>query len=546
MTQCECKNKVIVESMDKRVFVYCRKSQESEERQALSIPSQIEELEKLSKRDELELIRPYYQESQSAKKPGRPIFNQMLKDMESKKISQILVWNPDRLSRNSVDTGQIIYLMDLGILQEIITPTQIFSNTPNDKFLFNILCGQAKLENDNRGINAQRGMRTKANMGWYPAPAPLGYKNTPDKIKGFKTIEVDKKRFILVRRLFEEVLAGKQVSEIYKMAAQEWKLTSQNGKIVSRSTIYNLLNKPFYYGEYEWPDGSGNWYEGKHRAMITKEQYITAQKMLGRMGTHKARPHTNEFELTGLFRCSVCGCAMTATQKNKYYPRTKRTVSYTYYHCSRKNNDVKCSTKPLTEDNANDQIIKKLLDVKPDRDFIDWAKKWISIIYEDDSIFESKKDQLNIKRLDSIKKQLDNLLDMRLKGLIDDTKYEEKSKELKKEEQETESMTANTCESNLDRKIKVEDSLEFAYACAKKFETGSRNAKHEVLLRVSENLLLKSNKLLEITLKREYEVTDNEDNWSERYKNWREPKKYTEIMDKNPNLRPKNPSWLPL
>ena len=135
---------------------------------------------------------------------------------------------------------------------------------------------------------------------------------------------------------------------------------------------------------------------------------------------------------------------------------------------------------------------------------------------------------------------------MRLKGLIDDTKYEEKSKELKKEEQETESMTANTCESNLDRKIKVEDSLEFAYACAKKFETGSRNAKHEVLLRVSENLLLKSNKLLEITLKREYEVTDNEDNWSERYKNWREPKKYTEIMDKNPNLRPKNPSWLPL
>jgi DNA invertase Pin-like site-specific DNA recombinase len=138
--------------------------------------------------------------------------------------------------------------MDQGILEEIITPTQTIRNTPNDKFLFSILCGQAKLENDNRGINSKRGMGTKANMGWYPSPAPLGYKNTPDKKKGFKIIEVDEERFHLVQKLFYEILSGKQVIDVYKEATEIWKLTSGSGKIISRSTFYNLLNKPFYYG----------------------------------------------------------------------------------------------------------------------------------------------------------------------------------------------------------------------------------------------------------------------------------------------------------
>lgn len=530
--------------MNNKVFVYCRKSQESEERQALSIPSQIEELEKLAKRDGLDLIKPYYQESQSAKKPGRPIFNKMLKDMEAQGVDTLVVWNPDRLSRNSVDTGQIIYLMDLGVLQRVITPNQIFSSTPNDKFLFNILCGQAKLENDNRGINAKRGMTTKANMGWYPAPAPLGYKNTPDRKKGFKVIEIDEERFVFVKRLFEEILFGKQASEVYKEAANEWKLTSGFKKVLSRSTFYNLLNKPFYYGEYEWPDGSGIWYEGKHTPMITKEQYITVQKLLGRMGTHKARPQKLDFDLTGLFRCSVCGCAMTATKKKKYYRGTKRTAEYTYYYCTRKNRGVKCNSLPLTETNVVDQIKEKLYQVQPDQEFITWSKKWLSVIYENDLCFEEEKKQSKMKSLENIDTQLNNLLDLRLNGLIDDSKYKEKAIALEQQKQDAEKTDVSKVDPN-EKRMEVENSLDFALACLQKFKTGQKNDKHEVLIKISKNLLLKPTKLLEIDLKKEYGVLADSDNWSERYKSWREPQKYTEIMEKRPDLRPANPCWLP-
>jgi len=58
--------------------------------------------------------------------------------------------------------------MDQGKLKTIRTFSQSFSNNPNEKFLLMILCSQAKLENDNRGINVKRGLRAKCEAGWRP------------------------------------------------------------------------------------------------------------------------------------------------------------------------------------------------------------------------------------------------------------------------------------------------------------------------------------------------------------------------------------------
>src|SRR5205085_2283722 len=107
----------------------------------------------------------------------RKLFNEMVRMIERGEANAILVWHPNRLSRNSVDTGLLIYLMDEGKLLEIRTPGQAFKNTPNDKFLFNLLCSQAKLENDNKSVDVKRGLKTKAGMGWRPGFAPLGYLN---------------------------------------------------------------------------------------------------------------------------------------------------------------------------------------------------------------------------------------------------------------------------------------------------------------------------------------------------------------------------------
>src|ERR1700691_331540 len=160
-----------VQPVKVRYCLYARKSTESEERQVLSIDSQIKEMLQLAERDGLEVVA-MKREAHSAKETGqRPIFNEIVEEIRSGKYNGILTWAPDRISRNAGDLGRIVDLMDAGILIEIRTYSQRFTNSPNEKFLLMILGSQAKLENDNKAVNVKRGLRARWEMGWRPGGA---------------------------------------------------------------------------------------------------------------------------------------------------------------------------------------------------------------------------------------------------------------------------------------------------------------------------------------------------------------------------------------
>ena len=187
-----------------RYCLYARKSTESEERQVLSIDSQIKEMLQLAERENLEIVT-MKRESHSAKETGqRPVFNEIVEEIRAKKYNGILTWAPDRISRNAGDLGKIVDLMDAGLLHEIRTYGQKFSNNPNEKFLLMILGSQAKLENDNRGVNVKRGLRTRVEMGLWPGVAPLGYLNQKHMDKKCQVI-IDPLRAPIVKKMFEKV-----------------------------------------------------------------------------------------------------------------------------------------------------------------------------------------------------------------------------------------------------------------------------------------------------------------------------------------------------
>jgi len=131
--------------------LYARKSSESDERQAMSIESQVKEMKSLAEKENI-FVKDIRSESYSAKTSGtRPVFSQVIDDIKKGYFNAILTWAPDRLSRNAGDLGSLIDLMDAKKLLSIRTYSQSFSDSPNEKFLLMILCSQAKLENDNRG-----------------------------------------------------------------------------------------------------------------------------------------------------------------------------------------------------------------------------------------------------------------------------------------------------------------------------------------------------------------------------------------------------------
>lgn len=194
-------------------IIYCRKSSESEERQILSIDSQVKEIKEFAKRLNIE-ISEVLTESQSAKYPGRPIFNSMMKRVYQGEVKGIFCWKLDRLSRNPIDGGQIIWAVDQGKLSEIITPYGTFKNIGNDKFMMQIEFGTAKKYVDDLSDNVRRGLRAKLERGWLPGLPPLGYLNEPKE----RSIVKDPERFPLVRKMWDLLLQGIKPSQILKTA----------------------------------------------------------------------------------------------------------------------------------------------------------------------------------------------------------------------------------------------------------------------------------------------------------------------------------------
>lgn len=331
--------------------LYARKSSESDERQTMSIDSQIKEMKLLAQRDNV-FIKEVRFESHSAKMSGnRPVFRKLIEDIRVGEFGGILTWHPDRLSRNAGDLGQLVDLMDQGKLQEIKTYSQSFHNQPNDKFLLMILCSQAKLENDNRAINVKRGMRMKCEMGWRPGVAPLGYMNRT--FAGVRDIIIDPERAPIIKEAFDRAAymyhSGRMVKEWMDKAG----FTTRQGKKITTSMVYLMLKNPFYCGYFEYP--KGKYYKGKHEPIITKEVFDDTQKEISL--PRKIKWGVKGFAFKNMFKCFTCGSSIIGEEKLRQLKSGGRR-RHVYYHCSRFN-DRKCPEKYIEEK----ELIKLFIDI---------------------------------------------------------------------------------------------------------------------------------------------------------------------------------------
>src|ERR1035437_3160781 len=227
--------------MSQKFFLYARKSTDVEDKQVLSIEAQLQELRDYAKIENLDIAHEFI-EKQSAKIPGRPIFNEMMRCIEKGDADSILSWHPDRLARNSIDGGKIIYLLDTGKLASIKFPTFWCDSTSQGKFMLNMAFGQSKYYVDSLSENTKRGLRQKVRNGDYPSQAPVGYIND----SRYKSIVVDKKKSKIIRLAFEKYAKGKsRLEDISNFLAKNG-IVSRGGKIISKTRASFILSNPFY------------------------------------------------------------------------------------------------------------------------------------------------------------------------------------------------------------------------------------------------------------------------------------------------------------
>jgi len=344
-----------------KYVLYARKSSESDERQAMSIEGQLMEMKEKAKREKINIVE-IVTESHSAKETAkRHKFNYVLDNIFKEKYNAILTWAPDRLSRNAGDLGRIVDLMDQGKLELINCHTQSFCNNPNEKFLLMILCSQAKLENDNRGINVKRGHRNKCMIGIRPGPAPIGYINIM-KANRISSVDFDIERAPVIKEMFEKVAYEGYSGRMIKKWLERINFITPRGKKMSLSRVFGTLKNPFYAGEFFF---GKHWYQGTYQPLITKALFDRVQIQLE---TYPKQWNKQVFPFKKICRCGNCGSGITAEIKYRVLKSTK-VNTHVYYHCCH-SKDMDCKEAYVTEEGMISQLISYLPQMKLDKNYL--------------------------------------------------------------------------------------------------------------------------------------------------------------------------------
>jgi len=472
-----------------KYLLYARKSSESEDRQVASIKSQIDVLIEMAKKEGLQILG-IISEAKSAKAPGRSEFNEMLARIHRGEAQGIICWKLDRLARNPVDGGSINWMLQEGVIKHIKTHERSYYPTDN-VLMMSVEFGMANQFIRDLSQNTKRGLKTKAERGWYPTYATLGYMHNPLKRKGDKEIIKDPERFDLTKKMWGLMLTGNYLPpRIWEIATNNWGLRNRKGGKISRSTIYRIFNDPFYYGEFEYPKNSGNWYQGEHDPMITREDFEKVQILLGRKEKTRLRKH--RFAFTGLIRCGECGAMITA--ENRIRTQKNGNVHYyTYYHCTKRKGP--CHQKHIRQEELKKQILAILNKIEIPPEFHDWAMEELQLEAGKEIKDRNKILATQQKAYNDCLKEIDGVISMRAKGELDEETYKTKMDDLREEKIRFQELLKDTDNRVNKWMEKAEAIFAFARDARKEFETGGLEKQKQILSSLGSNLLLKDQKL---------------------------------------------------
>jgi len=393
-----------------KYVIYTRKSTEDEDRQILSIESQLAELREFAAKEKLEIVASF-QEAKTAKEPGRMKFAEMLSLIEKGKADGIISWHPDRLARNSVDGGKIIHFVDRGLIKSLKFPTFWFEPTPQGLFMLNIAFGQSKYFVDNLRENVKRGLRQKIRNGVWPGWAPVGYLNNPKT----RMIDIDKDKYKKVKKLFELYATGEYTLKSLANWCKEKGLRGNLGKEIAIGNIQKILQNIFYIGLMKY---HGEIFEGRHEPIISKKLFDKCQEAMSKRGkVQEVRKHS--FAFLGLLKCASCGASITAEIQK----------GHNYYRCTKKKG--LCQEKHYLREELLSEQIKNFLQ-KVSLSSQDTEKVLAAL----DSEQEQAKQQMRSK-IEGLKEQLKQmeiklakLLDVFLTDVLSTEEYAAKKQEL--------------------------------------------------------------------------------------------------------------------
>ncbi len=506
-------------------FLYARKSSESEDRQMASINNQIEVVKELAKSKGIE-IAEVFEESKSAKAPGRPVFNEMMTRIEQGEADGIICWKLNRLARNPVDGGRVSWLLQNRIIKHIQCNSSSYRPTDN-VLMMAVELGMANQFVKDLSVDIKRGVHAKAQRGWYPAPQPpLGYKHNKSSKKTVLSEEIipDPITFPAVKKLWKLMSTGDYTLRQIKAVGDQLGLKTHRRSFLSLSGYNRLFKHTFYHGTFHWKDDNGEYikYKGKHKTMISEHEYNKVQESLLSNIT-SSTPSKCEFKYRGWLRCGECSSMITAERKkqarctgcnHKFSIIQKQTcpkcrlelkdmiqpsiLDKTYYRCTR---SKVCSQKYIEESKLEGQYISLISKL-----YIPEAFQSFLLESLEDIEKEENKDSKELlcsleKEKKRIEKRLESLVLMRADGEIEKDSFLKSRLKLENELKEFEKQIHQISYSTIHWKKELKSYLDIGKQGLKILKSNDKRKIKRFMKKISSNQTLFSNSLYITTSK---------------------------------------------
>lgn len=397
-----------------KAILYVRVSSK-EQSEGYSLDAQIDLLQAYASKNGFEVTR-VFQETESAKKGGRPLFNEMLQMIEKTPGLHLLVEKTDRLYRNAYDWATLDPDR-LSVNIHLVKENEILQrdSKSHQKFIHGIKVLMAKNFIDNLSEETRKGMYKKLESGGYPFMAPVGYKNNPIS----HDVVIDDEYAPFIRRAFDEFSSGRySLMALNQMLYDEGFRSKRAKSRPNKEAMKRVLTNKFYYGVMEV---KGTLYQGKHQPLISKELYDRVQKLIGDI--RKPRLGTKDLAFKGLLKCAHCGRSITGEEKRKASGKT-----WVYYHCTGVRGE--CSNVTYLEEKGIEAAFSRAIaKLSIPEEVVELTRK--ALIQSHESQQEYHQNALKSIRIESSKLQrlIDGAYEDKLLGRLEAPEWERRSGE---------------------------------------------------------------------------------------------------------------------
>ncbi len=296
-----------------RYVLYARKSTTDEGSQVRSLGDQVKHCNILAKAKGLNVVA-IFKESGSAKRPNnRPIFSQILEDIEkNNKYDAILAFAPDRLSRNMLEGGLLINLLDDGKLKDLQFPTHHFTNDPTGKLTLGIMFSISKHFSDDLSRKVRTGVSGNFDDGKSSGSPKWGYdRNEQDGL--YKPNEwfnlIQEAWHIRAGGATNKAVLGHLLEHNYHRLTKITKKNKLPRKIYpTEKSVGVMFQDPFYYGILEQANQTIDLREiYNFEPMIEEDTYNQVQALAYTRKRDVSPKKMLEFKpLARMVYCAVC------------------------------------------------------------------------------------------------------------------------------------------------------------------------------------------------------------------------------------------------